>query len=94
MNDDKKTSLGQFFLDLATDDDLLKAYFENPERAMQRYGLSTASRDVVLRCEFAAIREAIEVEFGTTRVALIVHGGGTPLPPPPPPPPLHHDREG
>ncbi len=82
----KKKSLGQFFLDLATDDDLLKAYFENAERAMQRYGLSTANRDIVLKCEVAAIRAAIEAEFGVTRVALIVHGGGTPLPPPPPPP--------
>jgi len=86
MKDD--VTLGQFFTELAENDDLLEDFLENRERAMAEYGLSPAKRDIILNCELAAIRDAIHEELGSVQMVLIVHGGGTvQLPPPPPPPP-------
>ncbi len=84
MKDD--VTLGQFFMELAENDDLLEDFLENRERTMAEYGLSSTKRDIVLNCELAAIRDAIHEELGSVQMVLIVHGGGTIHQPPPPPP--------
>jgi hypothetical protein len=65
-------SLRNFFASLATDQNRLDAYKENPDSVMKDAGVSDDDRALVLSGDLSAITAKVESEPGTEMLIVVV----------------------
>jgi len=70
MNEDGRSNLFRFLVELSDSLELLTSFWSNPERTMAEAGLTEEERDLILSGDLIELRKRLETE-GAEGVVLI-----------------------